>query len=232
MTLGLALRRLSSTSDAGLAPLKTSLELLSTLGTPVPCLQGVVDTVLQIIEYAEAAKQNRAEARELAASAAQIAEALLQATSETRTDEIDDAFMEDIVAFHAELMQISLTMQSLARRPLWNRMLSRDTHAAAIAEHRRSLAHAVVLFQIRDGISRRRLMVRQHRELRDSLGSLSNALAERVPPTPDSMSKTGLAFAYRVNLPYGHATDINFAHEIPATLRRLFFFEGPHSRFG
>ena len=45
-------------------------------------------------------KRNRDDARDLAVSAAQIVEALLQATEDLRTDEIDDAFRADIVDFH------------------------------------------------------------------------------------------------------------------------------------
>ncbi|KAI9059195.1 hypothetical protein FKP32DRAFT_1168921 [Trametes sanguinea] len=83
MSLSLTRRRLSSVSGPrlrlGLGAVKTSLELLSRAGTPVPGLQAVVETVLKIIEYAEAVKRNRDESRELAVSAAQIVEALLHA---------------------------------------------------------------------------------------------------------------------------------------------------------
>ncbi|KAJ8495246.1 hypothetical protein ONZ51_g1833 [Trametes cubensis] len=158
----------------------------SMLAKQLPGLQAAVGTVLQIIEYAEAVKRNRDDARDLAVSAAQIVEALLQATEDLRTDEVDEAFRADIVDFHNELLRISTTLQDLVKRDVWHRLLNRDGHAAAIVEHRRNLAHAITVFQIKDGITSRRLMVRQHRELRDSIGSLSTMVAERhsLPPIP------------------------------------------------
>ncbi|KAH9894760.1 hypothetical protein C8Q73DRAFT_691384 [Cubamyces lactineus] len=126
-----------------LTALKTSLQLLNQIGTPVPGLQAAVGTVMQIIEYAEAVKRNRDDARDLAVSAAQIVEALLQATEDLRTDEIDDSFRTDIVDFHNELLRISTTMRNLIKRDVWHRLLNRDGHAAAIVEHRRNLAQAI-----------------------------------------------------------------------------------------
>ena len=46
-------RSFPSSSASGLAVLKTSLELMSKAGTAAPFLQATVDTVLQIIQYAE-----------------------------------------------------------------------------------------------------------------------------------------------------------------------------------
>ncbi|KAI0326852.1 hypothetical protein GY45DRAFT_58435 [Cubamyces sp. BRFM 1775] len=167
-----------------LSVLKTTLEIVNQAGSSVPGLQAAVGTVLRIIEYAEAVRQNRKDAQELATSAAQIVEALLQATEDLITEEIDDMFWKDVVDFHNELLKISATLESLTKKALWHRALNRNGYAAAIAEHRRNLAHAVTLFQIKDGISSRRLMVRQHKELRDSVYLLSKSVTERFTPLP------------------------------------------------
>ncbi|KAI0656612.1 hypothetical protein C8Q70DRAFT_1056517 [Cubamyces menziesii] len=195
--MNLVSRRLptyASRCRPNLAAIKTSLQLLNQIGTPVPGLQAAVGTVLQIIEYAEAVKRNRDDARDLAVSAAQIVEALLQATEDLRTDEVDEAFRADIVDFHNELLRISMTMHNLVKRDVWHRLLNRDGHAAAIVEHRRNLAHAITVFQIKEGITSRRLMVRKHRELRDSLGSLSSMVAEQYssPSTPHAATSRSL----------------------------------------
>ena len=54
--MNLVSRRLptyASRCRPNLAAIKTSLQLLNQIGTPVPGLQAAVGTVLQIIEYAE-----------------------------------------------------------------------------------------------------------------------------------------------------------------------------------
>ncbi|KAH9894761.1 hypothetical protein C8Q73DRAFT_665149 [Cubamyces lactineus] len=100
------LRRLpthASRCRPSLSALKTTLQIVNSAGTSVPGLQAAVGTVLQIVEYAEAVKQNRKDAEELATSAAQIVQALLQSTEDLKTEEIDDAFRKDVVDFHREL---------------------------------------------------------------------------------------------------------------------------------
>ncbi|KAI0326853.1 hypothetical protein GY45DRAFT_1328417 [Cubamyces sp. BRFM 1775] len=219
-----------------LAALKTSLQLLNQIGTPVPGVQAAVGTVLQIIQYAEAVKQNRNDARDLAISAAQIAHALLQATGGLGTDEIDDAFREDVADFHDELLRISTTMQHLVQRDVWRRLLNRDGHATTIAEHRRNLAHAVTVFQIKDGITSRRLMVRQQRELRDSLGSLSTMVAERYssPPTPASTAPLSLSpIVYRRDDKLQPSSRLHVEVDISAAMTAItnaasYFFFYPH----
>ena len=56
IVMNLVSRRLptyASRCRPNLAAIKTSLQLLNQIGTPVPGLQAAVGTVLQIIEYAE-----------------------------------------------------------------------------------------------------------------------------------------------------------------------------------
>ncbi|KAI0656611.1 hypothetical protein C8Q70DRAFT_325895 [Cubamyces menziesii] len=224
------LRRLPTSASRfrpSLSALKTTLQIVNSAGTSVPGLQAAVGTVLQIIEYAEAVKQNRKDARELAVSAAQIVEALLQATEDLKTGEIDDAFRKDVVDFHNELLKISTTLKSLTEQAIWRRALKRNEHATAIAEHRRNLAHTVTLFQIKDGITNRRLMVRQHRELQNRLGSLSTMVAAQLaPPTPGLPAATSTSLAqnsYQINVPnFVHITiDL---HTSMLAKHRLFFF--------
>ncbi|KAI9059194.1 hypothetical protein FKP32DRAFT_1680021 [Trametes sanguinea] len=222
--MSLTRRRISSATRfrPGLGPVKTSLELLSKAGTPVPGLQPAVETVLQIVQYAEAAKRNRAESAELAAAAAQIVEALVQATTDVHTEEFDDDFKRDLHELYGALEGICATMHSLARTNAWCRFLNRDDHAAAIQEHRRSLAHAITLFQIKDGVTRRRLMVRQHQELRDSIQSLSaqaaqltNAMGPMVePPAPLSSE----AISFQVDVALHNSVELYLTFDMSAAL--------------
>ncbi|OSC99399.1 hypothetical protein PYCCODRAFT_1470293 [Trametes coccinea BRFM310] len=204
----------------GLGAVKTSLELLSRAGTPVPGLQAVVETVLQIIQYAEVSKRNRDQSMELAISAAQIVEALLHATVALRASELDDDFKRDLREFHRALEGICATMHDLARKDAWCRLLNREDHAVAIEEHRRALAHAITLFQIKDGVTRRRLMVRQHQELRDSIESLSAQLANAAPPSWPVAPVLSMPTSLEVDVPLELEDSVRLylTFDIPAAL--------------
>ncbi|KAI0779971.1 hypothetical protein C8Q74DRAFT_730267 [Fomes fomentarius] len=161
-----------------LSTLKTSLELLSNLGSSAPFLQATVDTAAQIIRYAEEVKRNRKDALELARSVADIVQALVDATRWLEDDEIDERFKADIYEFHQRLVDIAGTMQRLTLKTVWRRFLHKDSDAEAIVTHRRALDHATAVFHIKDGMSKRVIAAKRHEEVMGSLRTLAASLSD------------------------------------------------------
>ncbi|PIL33914.1 hypothetical protein GSI_03620 [Ganoderma sinense ZZ0214-1] len=166
-----------------LALLKASLEILSACGSSAPFLQGVVDAALKVIQYAEDAKQNKTDAQELALSAAEIVQALSDATEGLSEDALamDPRFELDLARFHGDLSAIVETMKRLADTNVWLRLVQKDRHSAEISRHRLELQQAVMVFQIRDGISRRVLAVRHHEEVMGGLKTLTGLVSRNTP---------------------------------------------------
>ncbi|OSC99337.1 hypothetical protein PYCCODRAFT_1438323 [Trametes coccinea BRFM310] len=202
-----------------LETVKASLMVLSKIPTPVPGLQTALETVVQIIQYAEAAKHNKADAKELASSAARIVEVLVQTITDSKTEKIDGDFKRAVAEFHRELARISTTMQSLAEQTTWRRLLKKEDHSKAIEEHKRALADAIILFQIKESISSRQLMVKQHRELQDSIGTLSTRLTRAEKPEVSTVS-------FKVDLPFKHTTLLYVQADVrvPVACQPYFFF--------
>ncbi|KAI9059124.1 hypothetical protein FKP32DRAFT_1159646 [Trametes sanguinea] len=170
-----------------LGTVKTSLGVLSMLPIPVSGVQTALETAVQIIEYAEAAKQNKVDAREIASSTGEIV-GMLANTFAKYPEEMDEDYKEALGRFHGELVRICKTMQSLAAKNKWHRLRKIEDHSKAIAEHKQALADARNLFQLEDSLLGRRLMVKQHQELKDSIVTLSNELASAAKPKASGFS--------------------------------------------
>ncbi|OBZ77931.1 hypothetical protein A0H81_01634 [Grifola frondosa] len=149
-------------SPVALNGLKTSLTLLSTIGSPVPFVAPIAKTSLQIIQHAELAKQNREDCKDLARLSGEISQAILKATQGIQEHEVDDQMKADIADLQWRLEKISTMVQLMEKKSYFHRIFRTDEHKDAITEHRECLKNAVMVFQIKEGISLRCIAMRNH----------------------------------------------------------------------
>ncbi|OBZ67246.1 hypothetical protein A0H81_12976 [Grifola frondosa] len=163
---------------------KLSLELFGKFGSPVPFVQAIVGTSLQIMQYAEVVQGNRKACKELAQLVGEITEALLRATEGAQAHEFDDRLMLDIADLQWQApyycLRVSTTVQLMTRQRLLHRFLHRDKHTGEIAEHRECLKNAMAVFQIRNGISMRFVLARNHQEVLSTLEKISSQLPSSI----------------------------------------------------
>ncbi|OBZ77860.1 hypothetical protein A0H81_01618 [Grifola frondosa] len=151
--------------------LKTSLTLLSTIGSPIPFVAPIAKTSLQIIQHAE---QNREDCKDLARLSGEISQAILKATQGIQEHEVDDQMKADIADLQWRLEKISTTVQLMGKKSYFHRIFRTNEHQDAIFEHRECLKNAVMVFQIKEGISLRCIAMRNHNAVVVRLDNMSS----------------------------------------------------------
>ncbi|TDL20561.1 hypothetical protein BD410DRAFT_790797, partial [Rickenella mellea] len=121
-------------------------------GLQIPFLKAAPQTLNQIITLADSVKTNKDTCGQLAKQATDLIEAIAKA-SVGKTVHVDDDLQNDMEELRKTLESIREYMLKMTSRKTWKRVLASSDDAAAIADFRNKLAHAVVVFQIKDQIS-------------------------------------------------------------------------------
>ncbi|TDL14578.1 hypothetical protein BD410DRAFT_757142, partial [Rickenella mellea] len=139
-------------------------------GLQIPFLKAAPQTLNQIITLADSVKTNKDACGQLAKQATDLIQAIAQA-SVGKTVQMDERLQDDVEDLRKTLESIREYMSKMTSRKTWKRVLASSEDTAAIAEFRNKLAHAVVVFQIKDQISAR---ISQHAVTQDILQKVTN----------------------------------------------------------
>ncbi|OBZ66000.1 hypothetical protein A0H81_14040 [Grifola frondosa] len=140
---------------------KTVLQILNSLagGTSVPFLQAATQSTLHIIQLAADVKQNRDDCIALAQLAGEIMQAVLSTTSGVEEHLFDPQIKEDILELQTTLDSIYDTMLRLSKLSKLKRIVMRDKYAAKLGDYKSRLQNAVLIFNIKNGLSQRILII-------------------------------------------------------------------------
>ncbi|EIW55021.1 uncharacterized protein TRAVEDRAFT_51150 [Trametes versicolor FP-101664 SS1] len=131
-----------------IAPVITVVETAGNVGSSFPLVQGISSVTITLLQRAQVVGRNRKECKELACLAESVTSAVVEATNDVQEEELDEKFLLHLAELEWRMEQIVNTMTRLERKPTWRRFWRKDKHDDALIEHKKSLEHALRIFQV------------------------------------------------------------------------------------
>ncbi|KAL1949000.1 hypothetical protein VTO73DRAFT_10806 [Trametes versicolor] len=151
-----------------IAPVIAVVETAGNVGSSFSIVQGISSVTVTLLQRAQAVGRNRKECKELALLAESVTSAVVDATSDVQ-EELDEKMLLHLAELEWRMAQIADTMTRLERKPTWRRFWRKDKHEDALIEHKKSLEHALRIFQMKEIVSGRCAQRREHRQIIEAL---------------------------------------------------------------